>query len=368
MNILIAPDKFKGSLSALEVCLAIEQGIHSMTPDANTIIHPLADGGEASLEIMKQYMTWNKIKVKTVNPIGQEINSHYYRDDNIAFIELASASGLKLISKIDQNPMNTSTLGTGIMMRHAINAGCETINLFLGGSATNDGGIGIAAALGYRFYDRNGEEVYPCGKNLIHISDINDSQRISKSIKITCYYDVSNPLLGNNGASKIYAEQKGAQENEILFLEKGLIHYSQLIKSKYDIDITTIKSGGAAGGVAAGMYALCGAVLKPGLNSIMQWTDFESKLSQADLIITGEGQLDKQTLEGKVVQGVIDLCHQYKKPYYIFVGKNKLGTNNFWKNSPIQSIIDLAKDEKDAMTNANVYLAKMAAQLMRIKK
>ena len=368
MTFLISPDKFKGSLSALNVCKAIEQGLYEFEPDLKVISHPLADGGEGSLAVLENYLQGEKITVEVSNPLGSKIDADYLLENKNAYIELASASGLVLLEKQKQNPLYTSTYGAGEIVLDAINKGAENIFLFVGGSSTNDAGMGILTALGFKFKDKNGRELYPSGQNLIKVKSIDDYSLKYNPDKVSFFVlcDVDNKLTGQEGAAYVYAGQKGASESEIRLLDKGLVNFAKIVRDKTGMDITVIEGGGAAGGVAAGMCGLAKAVIKSGIDFIIDITGFEQNLTKADYVITGEGKLDKQSLQGKVVGRVADLTAGYGKPLILFVGKNELSGHCLDKLNPlyIDTIISRSAGIDDAMKNGAKYLKEMAVSMM----
>lgn len=369
MLVLVAPDKFKGSLSALEVCYAIEKGLKQSDEKITTKLFPLADGGDGSLDILSNYIKGDLIEIEVNNSIGHKIKTKYLLENNIAYIELASASGLGLLSAQDQNPMFTSTFGTGEMILDAINKGANEIFLFVGGSSTTDAGIGIAKALGFVFYDKNGGELLPIGKNLIDISRINTSNLYFDKdlVKFTVLCDVNNLLYGKNGAAIVYAPQKGAKPLEVKELDKGLRHLSKLIKKQFNKDISKVKGGGAAGGVAAGMYGLLDAKIKSGIETIMDITGFENKVQQADWIVSGEGKFDSQSMGGKVISKVLELSSAYQKPLFLLVGINSLSPKELKSMNIyyIDSVVKRADSINDAIENASEYLTKMAFEIRK---
>ena len=363
MNILIAPDKFKGSLSALKVAQAIQRGIEKAHPSFSCHIHPLADGGDGSIEILSSYLELEEVAISTIGPLGNSLRATYYVWEKTALVELATASGLVLIPEGKRNPLFTSTYGTGQLIAHAQETGATELYLFLGGSATNDGGMGIAQALGYQFLDRSGKRLEACGGNLIHIHRIiPPSVPIEESLKIICLCDVQNPLLGSNGATHVYAEQKGADREIRETLELGMENFAQVVEKEFGVAIGSIPGGGAAGGIAAGLYGMLGAEIKSGVETIFSLSGFDSHIPKADLVISGEGRIDSQTLEGKVIKGVWDACQYYQKPLVIFAGTNQL-TPSLQANSGLTSILtvdSLAKSVEESIQQAAPLLEELA--------
>lgn len=370
MKILIAPDKFKGSLSAQEVCEAIEKGIKRFDASIETIKHPLADGGEGSLDILQNYFNLESITIQVQDPLFNWINASYMASKDTAFIEMSNASGLQLLDKKNQNCYNTSTIGTGQLIYDAIEKGYKNINLFIGGSATNDAGIGMATALGYKFYNSENKLIQPIGKELIHISKIDASFLFFdlNTINITVICDVKNPLYGKNGAAYTYGKQKGASNEELNLLDVGLQNFSTQVLKHLNKDIATIEGAGAAGGLGAGAICFLNATIKSGIDFVMEQTQFKYYLNQnIDLIITGEGSVDKQTLEGKVVKGISTIAIQNNIPFYIIAGivKDKQLIEKYLKPSGINSIMELGVSLEDAIKNASKYLNTIVYDIVR---
>lgn len=364
MKILIATDKFKGSLTALEVSEAITAGLQKKYPDAEINTHLMADGGDGSLAILEHHLDFQKHQVATVDPLGRPIVAEYCTTDEAAFIEVASASGFVLLKKEERNPTLTSTSGTGIMIADAIKKGFQKVFLFLGGSGTSDAGIGIASALGYTFFDKNKNPLTPTGGNLEKIDSIHfDHSFDFQKISLTLFCDVTNPLYGPMGAAYVYAPQKGATPNQVEALDNGLRNFAKIAKETTGISIDDLPGGGSAGGISAGMTALCNAKLVRGFDTIATITQLESAIQNHDLIISGEGKLDEQSLQGKVVSGVADLCKKHQKPLLLFVGKNELKNapsteSVYWKK--VFAVMDVAQSEEDAMQNGKDYLLHLA--------
>ncbi len=369
MTFLISPDKFKGCLSALDVSKAIEKGLSGFEPDLKVILHPLADGGEGSLTVLGNYLSGKRITIEVSDPLGKKIKAGYFLDNENAYIELASASGLVLLEKEKQNPIFTSTYGTGEIITDAINKGAENIFLFVGGSSTNDAGMGILKALGYKFMDEYGKELYPSGQNLIKVKSIDSNSLRYDPNRISFYVlsDVENRLTGKKGAAYVYAKQKGASKSEIEFLDKGLRNFSEIVRNKTGVDILMIEGGGAAGGVAAGMYGLTRAEIKSGIDFIIDVTGFKQHLRETDYVVTGEGKLDKQSLQGKVVGRVAQLANEFNKPLILFVGINELPDSDLEKLNPyyIDTIISHSAGIDDAMKNSAEYLKDIAINMIK---
>jgi len=316
VKILIAPDKFKGSLSAKEVCEALSEGILRGNTSVEIFTKPLADGGDGSLVVLQHYLDVKTITTTVHDPLMRPIQASYSMADTAAYIEMSKASGLVLLQEGERDCMNTSSFGTGELIADAIKKGANKIYLFIGGSATNDGGIGIANALGYRFFDAVENLLEPIGRNLALIKRIDNTQLLydlsTISFKVIC--DVNNPFYGKNGAAYIYAAQKGASTEDIILLDKGLENLANCLNHQNFPVIAQVPGAGAAGGVGGGAIAFLGAKLVAGIQTFIELTQLENTLKDCDLIITGEGKIDRQTEQGKVVSGVCQLAKKYEKP------------------------------------------------------
>lgn len=355
MKILIAPDKFKGSLTASEVAEAVAKGISRFDPAIDCVLHPLADGGDGSLTILGTYLDFEKITLEVSGPLDGPITAAYYRSGKAAFVELADAAGLVLLAPEKRNPLLTTTFGVGQLMRHAVQNGACEVYLFLGGSATNDGGAGIAQALGFQFLDKQGEAVFPIGKNLIEIDQIaTPTDLVLEGVQFYCLCDVQNPLLGKSGSSHVYAAQKGATSKDIEALEAGMLQFAKAIQKYSGIDVSTLPGGGAAGGVAAGMSGLLGAEIKSGIDTFLALTHFEEQVKNADLIISGEGKLDSQTLEGKVVNGVMNISQKHQKPLLLVVGQSALSVETLADKGilDVLTVMSRCNSVEEAVANA----------------
>lgn len=366
MKILIAPDKFKGSLSGKEVCQAIQQGFARYDPTIKTIAHPLADGGDGSLEVLSEYLSFEKVTVDTLDPLGRPIKASYFTNENTAYVELPSASGLVLLKDEERNPTNTSTIGTGILIKDALKKGFNKICLFLGGSATNDAGIGIARALGYSFINKENSIIDPIGKNLLEIEDYKfNGPRSTLSVSFTILCDVKNTMYGPNGAAYTFAKQKGANTTEVEHLDAGLQKFASVVLKKTQKDISTIVGGGAAGGIAAGLSGLFNCQIKSGIQEILTLTNFENVARGVDMIISGEGKVDQTSLNGKVISALSSYTKTHAIPLHLFVGQSDLMPE---EGSPIKSIHAIASVEKDinkAMKNGYGILENLAYEFIK---
>lgn len=360
VNILIAPDKFKRSLTALEVAKALATGIMGKYPQANVMTQPMADGGDGSIDLLEQLGTLETHWVKVHDPLFRQIKAKYYTQGETAFIEMAKSSGIALLSHQERNCLKTTTLGTGEMILHAIYQGCKKIHLFIGGSATNDAAMGIGLALGYQFLDKNGNTLSPVGESLAEIDYLRSSEVTSpiRQIDFQVACDVTNPFFGKNGAAYVYAPQKGADEQAVEMLDKGLVNIRKVFLEAGMTDVQNIPGAGAAGGVGGGLVALLNAKLVSGMQIFMDWFDLEPQVKQADLVITGEGQLDEQSLQGKVVGGMAKLCQKFQKPLIVVCGQNKLPEDLLETAyiSQVMAIMDYAGSTENAIREAFRFL------------
>ncbi len=365
MQILIACDKFKGSLNAMEVCQAIASGIQKYKAAINCKLHPIADGGDGSLSIISNYLDCKKITVNTTDPVGKKITASYLIAGANAYVELAAASGMVLLSDSERNPLYTSTIGTGVLIKDALSRGIRKVYLLAGGSATNDAAIGIAHALGFRFYDKDKNDLHPIGKNLLQMHTIIRPDQLEK-FTLTVFSDVTNPLYGMNGAAHVYARQKGASDTDVVQLNTGLVNFSNVLKKQWGTDISQLAGGGCAGGIGAGLVGLLGAKLENGFSALSKLTHLEAKIKTADLVISGEGKLDAQTFNGKVVAGISTLCKKYNKALVVFTGSNQLKKNGLDQLaiSEAYSVLSKAYDFSDAMENGSHYLELLAYEMM----
>ena len=307
MKIVIIPDSFKGSASSMEVCNCIEKGILKVFKNANIKKIPVADGGEGTVDSILYAAGGNIKKVNVKNPSGKIIEAKYgIINKEKAVIEMAEASGITLVDDAVRNPLKYSTYGTGELIKDAMNNNIKEILIGIGGSATNDCGIGMANALGYKFLDENNNEIEPIAENMIKVASIDDSNVDKRifDIKINVACDVRNPLYGENGATAIYGKQKGVTDESFDILDNGLKNIARIVKEKFNKEIDHIEGSGAAGGLGGGLVAFCNAELKSGIDAVLDIIDFEDKIKDASLIITGEGAIDGQTKKGKVPVGV----------------------------------------------------------------
>jgi glycerate 2-kinase len=324
MHILIAPNAFKNSLDAAAAADAIEKGLQRSQLNCTVIKFPVADGGDGTAALLMQHLGATPMEVMVQNPLGKKIRATFGWSENnaVAVIELAAASGLRLLQPHEYNPMRATTFGTGELLLEAMKRNAQQIFLCIGGSATVDGGTGILGALGFRFTDLNGNEIlHPASLKNITDFSLPDNNILFRKTEITILCDVQNPLLGENGAAAVFGAQKGATEKEVILLEEGLKYFSAIVLKKTGKDIAVVKHGGAAGGVSAGLYGLLDAKLVNGINYFLAVTSFEEELKKATLVITGEGIIDRQTLQGKAPFGVAEKAKTFSIPVVGLAGK-----------------------------------------------
>lgn len=322
-NFILVPDSFKGTLSAIEVCNIMKSSIKNLYKDANIISVPVADGGEGTVDAFLYALGGEKKSVWVSDAFNeQKILAHYAMlKDDIAVIEMAACAGLPLV-KNRLEPDKTTTFGVGELIIDAINSGAKKIILGLGGSATNDGGCGMAAALGVKFKDEQNQEFIPTGGTLsqIYKIDMNNIYSKIKDVEFISMCDVDNPLCGKLGASAVFAPQKGADEDMVKSLDEGLAHLAKVIKRDLHIEVKDIKGAGAAGGLGAGSIAFLQSKLTKGIDVILDTINFDELVSKADIVFTGEGKFDSQSLHGKVVMGVANRSQKYKTPVIVVTG------------------------------------------------
>lgn len=323
-TILIAPDSFKESLSAPEVCRAIQRGMKNIYPQAAFILSPMADGGEGTLDAIVTAGGGVKKQLKVSDPLGRPVQAHYgvIEASKTGIIEMATASGLELLKLPERNPAIASTYGTGQLIKQCLDDGMRTILIGVGGSSTNDGGRGMAEALGVRFLDRNGQLLSSGVSSLMQLATI-DVSKLDPRIAETTFIiatDVNNPLCGPNGASVVFGPQKGADKKLVQELDNALYHYGVLIRQNLGKDVLSLKGAGAAGGLAAGLVAFTDATIENGAEIVMTYTELAKKMQQTDLCLTGEGKLDDQSKAGKVPVAVANLAARYDVPVIALAG------------------------------------------------
>lgn len=317
-KIVIASDSFKGSASSAEVARSAKEGILRVFPECEVVCLPVADGGEGLTEALMRQLKGKRKECLVHDPLMNAVTAGYIvsEDGKTAVIETAAASGLALIPEQKRNPMAATTLGTGELIKDAVLRGCRNILLGIGGSATNDAGTGMLQVLGFRFKDKNGNVPGHGGKILNRIASIDESAVLPqlKDCRFTVICDVNNPLFGTNGAAYVYAPQKGASDEEVRLLDEGLRNFARITESHKEINISNVPGAGAAGGMGAGCLAFLHARLKPGIDIVLEIIGFDKQIAGADLIITGEGKLDRQTIMGKTASGILSAARKQNIP------------------------------------------------------
>lgn len=372
MKVIVCPDKFKGSLPANEVCRAMAAGVLEVYPSAEVSCFPMADGGEGTCALLTEWHEGKQIEVTVHGPLFNPVVARYgiSRDGQTAFIEMAEASGLTLLPPNERNPLLTSTFGTGELIADALKRNVRHVILGLGGSATNDAGIGMASALGYSFCDASGETLKATGENLIHIHRIRTEgvNPALKDVSFTALCDVTNPLYGPNGAAFVYGPQKGGDRSELQLLDAGLRNFRRVVH-KYLKTSVDFPGAGAAGGLGAGAKVFLSATIQRGVMYIINSWRLPEKLRDADLIITGEGKIDDQTFSGKVVSEVVGLAAREGKPVIAVCGKCEIAEHDT-RSRGIHSVISLIDDhtsEQSAMNDASSLITKkVSAELRRL--
>ena len=302
---VVVSDSFKGTVSSREICAIAQQVIPRHFPACEVVCIPVADGGEGTVDCFVQAMGAQRVGVTVTNALGEKSAAAYARLGELAIIEMAAAAGLPQVGAL-RCPGTATTYGVGELIAHAVDSGCRKILLGLGGSATNDGGCGCAPARGVGFLDADGQSFVPVGDTLGRIVRIDtaEAEALLRSVEITVMCDVTNPLYGPTGAAYVFAPQKGADAEKVKSLDAGLRHFGDVIRSQYGLDVSAMPGAGAAGGMGAGCVALLGGTIQSGIDAVLDVTGFDRQLEGADLVITGEGRIDSQSADGKVVSGV----------------------------------------------------------------
>jgi len=371
VKVVLAPNAFKGSLSAAQAAAAMAEGVVRACPGAEVVQVPVADGGDGLVEIARDVLAGERRQLLVSGPRFDLVSAEfcYLPERGLATIEMARASGLALLAPEDYAPLESTTFGTGELIRAALELGVEKISVGIGGSATNDGGIGMAAALGTRFLDRNGRAVRPVGGCLEDIVSFDlsglDSRLAALRLEAVC--DVDNPLLGPQGAARVYAPQKGASPEQVERLEAGMRHLAGLIESQLSVDVRTVAGGGAGGGLAAGLFAFLGADLRPGIDVVLDLVELDRHLAGADLVLTGEGRIDAQTLFGKAPLGVARRAQKKNIPCYALAGSlgDALQPLHEQGMDAVFSLCPGPISLPESMEGAARYLGRAAEQLLR---
>jgi glycerate kinase len=379
VRILIAPDKFKGALNAREVAKNIAKGLRDVLPDAKIDIVPMADGGEGTAEAICEARGGSWLKCKAHDPLGREIEARYawIKAGELAVMEMNEAAGMRRLSESERDPVRATTFGVGEMILDAAARGANKIIIGLGGSATNDGGAGMARALGFRFdyehppspgfgaaSEQQKEKDRGCVTDLVNLSRIEKPQDLSLP-KIIAAVDVQSPLLGENGATRVFGPQKGATKDELNLLERALTRLADVVANEFGFDYRDRPAAGAAGGLGFGLISFCGATIRPGFDVVAEAVGLESKMKGVDVVITGEGSLDRQTLEGKTPAGVARLARKLGKKVFAIAGR-------YDGNQQVRELFDevyqLARSdmsEKEQMKRAGELLREKAQELAK---
>ena len=375
MKIVIAPDSYKESLSAPDVAKVIEKGFREIFPNAHYVRVPLADGGEGTVEAMIAATQGKAYHAQVTGPLNTKVDAVWglSGDGNTAFIEMAAASGLALVPHNKRDPLLTTSYGTGELITQALERGARNIVIGIGGSATNDAGVGMMQALGVHFLDKQGQELKPGGGNLdklerIDISSL-DARLADCSVRVAC--DVTNPLIGPQGASRIFGPQKGATEEMINTLDRNLEHYADIIAHSFNIDVKHIPGAGAAGGMGATLKVFLNADLRRGIEVVTQALNLEEHIHDCTLVITGEGRLDSQSVNGKVPVGVANIAKKYDKPVIAIAGSLHPDVDVVYQHGidAIFSVLSAISTREEAFSGApdNIYrTARNVAAMVKI--
>ena len=366
MKILIAPDKFKGSLSARDVAENIALGLRDVLRDAKIAIVPMADGGEGTAEVICDALGGSWLKCKAHNPLGREIDARYawIADRKLAVLEMSEAAGMRRLTESERDPLRATTFGVGEMILNASQHGAREMIIGLGGSATNDGGFGMARALGFRFdyeHEQEHEQKVTC---LLHLVKIAKPKELTLP-KIIAAVDVRNPLLGENGATRVFGPQKGAAGDKIDNLERALAKLADVVSKEFGVDYRDEPGTGAAGGLGFGLMSFCGARIEPGFDVVAEAVRLESKMKDVDLVITGEGSLDRQTLEGKTPAGVARLARKLGKRVFAIAGRREENRQVCELFDEVYELAEPGMSEKENIKRAAELLRERAQELAK---
>jgi glycerate 2-kinase len=364
VRVLVAPDKFKGTLTAQEAAEAIAAGWARGAPDDTVDVVPMADGGEGTLDALVAALEGERHRLRVTGPLGDPVEAQFgivHSDDRLTgVVEMARASGLALISAGRRDPKRATTRGTGELIREACRRGAEHVLVCIGGSATNDAGAGMAQALGARLLDESGRELSLGGAALVHLAriDLGGLDRAAGRARFTAATDVDNPLVGPNGASAVYGPQKGATPEDVKLLDLALGHFAAVVYRDLGIDLRDVPGAGAAGGLGAGLMVFLGARLRPGVEVVMEAVGLRERLRRADLVVTGEGTFDRQSLHGKAPAGVLRAASEMRLPVVVLCGRAETA-------APEGRVISLVKrvGEEMALGRPREALARVASQV-----
>jgi glycerate kinase len=369
MKIVIAMDSFKGSLTAQQACRIVSEGFACAVPNLEIVLRPMADGGEGTAQTMIAARGGKWIAVEVMGPLPEmriEAGFAFFEDNKTALVEMATASGMQLLSAEQLNPLKTTTYGTGQLIKAAADYGAKRILLAVGGSATVDCGVGAAMALGWRFLDRWGNHLGLGGGEIERVCKIiRPEGLILPEMRVLC--DVSNPLCGDNGAARIFAPQKGATPEMVERLKEGLRHLANLVNEQLGFDIANIPGGGAAGGLSAGAATFMNASLVPGIETVIEASGLREDIKDADWVITGEGKFDKQSLHGKVVSGIAELANEKQVTVGVIAGTVELD-NEQWRKLGITDVVGIRTKQMNldyAINHCRELLRKKAEEFAR---
>lgn len=362
IKILVAPNSMKGSLNAFDFADTVEQGFFYVSKEFEIRKLPMADGGDFTREVLHRHFKAETIDVKVKGPLGKITDSNYSISNKTAIIEMADASGMKLVKSEMLNPLKASSFGTGQLINDAIKKDCSEIYLAIGGSATVDGGMGMLEALGFQFFDKEDNRLIGNGENLVNVHTIRKPELPQNiSIKIIC--DVDNLLLGENGAAAVFGPQKGATPEMVRLLEKGLENWANILSKDSVKDLKLIAGGGAAGGIAIPLMAFLNGEMVAGADFILEQLNFEAQVKWADIIITGEGKIDSQTLNNKAPIAVARMARKFKKPVLAIGGQVELEVSNAFDG--MYSLVNGPVDLDYAMKNAKSLLYNFSQELAK---
>ena len=372
-KIVIAPDSFKGSLTAHEAASAMEEGVLQLLPDAHIVKHPVSDGGEGLVGVVTSALGGCIVTTNVSGTLpGQRVDARWglSSDGSFAIIEMAEAAGLTLVPPDRRDPKITTTYGVGELIRAALDAGVSSIVIGIGGSATNDGGAGMAEALGVRFLDACGNPLARGGAALLDIAAIDAQGKDARidSVEVLVACDVQNTLCGIQGASAVYGPQKGARLSDVSLLDKALLRFGTSVHASLGVDVLNVAGGGAAGGLGAGLVAFCGATLKRGIDLVLQITGFDDHLQGADLVITGEGRIDRQVRFGKAISGIVEQAKRRNIPVAAVVGSIEGSRESFLNDgflSDLESLVDVHTSSEEAMRNAQTLIVERTKLLIQ---
>jgi glycerate kinase len=372
LTIVLAPDSFKESMTAKEACIAMEKGIKRANCNINCIHVPMADGGEGTMQSLVDATNGKVYSLKVVGPLGNEVEAQYgiLGDGEIGILEMASASGIQLVPAEKRNPLLTTTYGTGQLIKACLDHGVKKLLIGIGGSATNDGGAGVIQALGGRLLDKQGNELGFGGGELGKLNSIDlknfDSRLKEVAIEVAC--DVNNPLCGEKGASNVFGPQKGATKEMIEALDDNLRHYADIIKRQLGKDVLNEPGAGAAGGLGAGLMAFLNGALKKGIEMVIEYAGLEEKVSDADMVWTGEGSIDFQTQYGKTPLGVATVAKKHNKPVIALAGRVSEDIDVLYEGG-IDSIFSITKGAtslEEALIKGQENIEKTAENIIRL--